>query len=212
MTPQDIETLFTRPDGSYAFARWGRPISPIVFGVEDNTLSVIKGAIEAVATLAGHALAETDPELGSNMMWFFFREWDELSTVPDLGKLIPNLPELVGRLKAAEANQYRMFMFDQSGAIKMAFVFMRMDESLSELPAETLALGQVVQAFLMWSDQAFAKVSPLAIVPETGVTVLRPEIANVIAAAYDPILPQAAQDPAHALRLFARSQAAPVTE
>ena len=52
MTPDQIEALFTRSDGTYAFARWGRPIAPIVFGVQDETLSVVKGAWEAVATLA----------------------------------------------------------------------------------------------------------------------------------------------------------------
>jgi len=61
MTPQDIEALFTRSDGRYGFARWGRPIAPIVFGVQDETLSIVKGALEAVVTLAGHHMAETDP-------------------------------------------------------------------------------------------------------------------------------------------------------
>lgn len=204
MTPDQIEALFTRPDGDYAFARWGRPIAPIVFGVDDATLSVVKGAIEAVVTLAGHHIGETDPELGSNMMWFFLRDWDELASVPDLDQLIPNLPALLGRLNEAGANQYRMFMFDEVGAIKAAFVFLRMDKDLSDMPAETLALGQVVQTILLWADGAFAETSPLAVMPENGVTILRPEIAGVIAAAYDKILPDAAQNPSHALRMFAR--------
>ena len=63
LTPDQIEALFTRSDGTYAFARWGRPIAPIVFGVTDEALSVIKGAWEAVAMLAGHTMAETDPQL-----------------------------------------------------------------------------------------------------------------------------------------------------
>ena len=42
MTPQDIETLFTRSDGTYLCARWGRPIAPMVVGVQDETLAVIK--------------------------------------------------------------------------------------------------------------------------------------------------------------------------
>jgi hypothetical protein len=36
---------------------------------------------------------------------------------------------------------------------------------------------------------------------------LRPEIAAVIRAAYDPVLPVAATDPSHALRLAARMEA-----
>ena len=126
LTPEEITRLFTRPDGSYAFARWGRPIAPIVFGVEDETLTVVKGAIEAVATLAGHKMAETDPELGSNLMFFFFRDWDELLAVPDLDRMIPELQTLVPRLSAADASQYRAFRFDDQGAIQAAFVFLRM--------------------------------------------------------------------------------------
>ncbi len=203
MTPQDIETLFTRSDGQYAFARWGRPIAPIVFGVEDETLSIVKGALEAVVTLAGHHMAETDPELGSNMMVFFFREWDELTDVPDLDKLIPELEPLVGKLKDAQANQYRLFRFDQSGAIKACFVFLRMDKAMAKLPAETLALQQVAQSVLLWSDMAFREQSPLALT-ENGATILRPDIAGIIRAAYDQVMPVAANDPTHALRLFAR--------
>ncbi|WP_323785641.1 hypothetical protein [Thalassovita sp.] len=205
MTPQEIETLFTRADGQYAFARWGRPVAPIVFGVDDATLKVVKGAIEAVAALAGHDIAETDPELGSNMMLFFFREWDELLEVPDLDKLIPDLAALVARLKAADANQYRAFRFDDQGGIQAAFAFLRMDAQLSELPAETLALSQVVMLMLQWSERAFSEASPLAVAG--GTTILRPDIAGVVRAAYDPVLPVAAQDPSHALRLFARIQA-----
>ena len=203
MTPQDIEALFTRSDGSYGFARWGRPIAPIVFGVRDETLSIVKGALEAVVALAGHKMAETDPELGSNLMVFFFRDWKELPEVPDLDKLIPELGPLVDRLKAAGGNQYRLFRFDDSGAIKAAFVFLCMDRDMAKLPAETLALQQVAQTMLLWSDRAFRTSSPLA-VTEGGATILKPEIAGVIRAAYDPVMPVAAADPSHALRLSAR--------
>jgi hypothetical protein len=205
MTPAEIESLFTRRDGTYAFARWGRPIVPIVFGVEDETLGIVKGAIEAVVALAGHKMAETDPELGANLMFFFFREWEELLEVPDLGQLVPNLAGLVGQLKAAQANQYRAFRFDDAGAIQASFVFLKMDTQLSAMPAEELALGQVVQSILLWSDQAFSQRSPLAVVGENAV--LRPDITGVIRAAYDQVMPVAANDPAHALRLFARVQA-----
>lgn len=206
MKPEEIEALFTRADGSYAFARWGRPIAPIVFGVQDDTLATLKGAIEAVAVLAGHQMAETDPELGSNLMFFFFREWEELLQVPDLERLIPGLSDLVGRLQAAGANQYRAFRFDADHAIQAAFVFLRMDDQLSDMPAETLALSQAAQVMLLWGEQAFADRSPLAVLPDTGATILRPEIAGVIAAAYDRMMPVAAQDASHALRLFARLQ------
>ena len=202
MDVTDVEQLFTRADRSFAFARWGRGLAPVVFGVEDETLGVIKGAIDAVCRLAGHEMSDGDAELGSSFMWFFFRDWDELLEVPRLGDMVPDLEPLVGRLKDADANQYRAFRFDDAGAIKACFVFLRMDDSLSALPADTLALSQATQSMLLWSDTAFKTQSPLALVGET--TVLRPEIGQVIAAAYDPILPVSSQDPTHALRMSAR--------
>lgn len=203
MTADEIEALFTRSDGRYLCARWGRPVAPIVFGVEDSTLSVVKGAFEAVCTLAGHQMAETDPELGANVMVFFFRDWNELLAVPDLDRLIDGLAPLVGRLQAAGANQYRVFRFDKAGAIRACFVFLRMDDQLAAVPAETLALNQVVQSMLLWSDTAFTDRSPLART-DSGAVILHPEIAAVIRAAYDPVMPPVAQDPSHALRLSAR--------
>ncbi len=202
MTPQDIEKLFTRDSGDFVFARWGRPLSPVVFGVDDATLSVIKGALEAVCVLSGHKMAETDPELGSNLMMFFFKEWAELPEVPGLDRLVPDLGPLVEKLEAVDANQYRLFRFDEAGAIKACFVFLRMDEHLSSVPAQTLALSQIVQSFLLWSDVAFKDRSPLAVADQT--TILRPDIAELLRAAYDPVLPSAAQEASHALRLFAR--------
>ena len=206
MTPEDIEAHFTRGDGSFLFARWGRPIVPIVFGVDDATLAVVKGAVEAVVGLAGHQMAETDPELGANLMFFFFRDWDELLQVPDLDRLIPDLDPLVDRLKSADANQYRIFRFDEGGAIRACFVFLRMDAALSDVPAETLALSQMVQTILLWSDTAFTDRSPLAALPEGGV-ILRPEIGDLIRVSYDPVLPPVARDASHALRLSARLEA-----
>lgn len=203
MTPQEIERLFTRSDGTYLCARWSRPIVPIVFGVDDATLAVMKGACEAVVTLAGHKMAETDPEMGANLMVFFLRDWQELREVPDLTDLVPELASVLDRLEADGANQYRAFRFEQDGAIRACFIFLRMDAALSEMPAETLSLAQMVQAILLWSDCAFTTRSPLVRAPD-GLTVLRPEIAGVIRAAYDPVLPNAGQDPSHALRLAAR--------
>ena len=202
MTSHEIEALFTRSDGSYLFARWARPIAPVVFGVDEATLSVVKGACEAVCALAGHDVAETDPELGSNLMVLFFRDWKELLEVPKLGEMIPDLEPLVARLVAAKAYQYRVFRFDDAGAIKASFVFLRMDAALAEVPAEALALGQMVQVIVLWSDQAFQERSALAMAE--GHTVLRPDIADVIRAGYDKVMPVVARDASHALRIAAR--------
>lgn len=203
MTPDEVTALFTRSDGSYAFARWGRPIVPIVFGVEDESIAVVKGAIEALVTLAGHKMAETDPEFGANLMVFFLRDWAELAETPNLDRLIPELPELVTRLEAAEANQYRLFRFDQAGGIKAAFVFLKYDTHLAAVSAQTLALSQMVQTMVLWSDQAFIGASPLVAV-DGGEPMLRAEIADVIRAGYDPVMPVMARDASHGLRLAAR--------
>lgn len=205
MTPDELRALFARPDGSYLCARWGRPIVPVVFGVDDATLATVKGAIEAVVALAGHRMAETDPELGANLMVFFFRDWSELPEVPNLDRLIPDLGPLCARLQQADASQYRAFRFDEGGAIRAVFAFVRMGAALSDMPAADLALAQAAQAILCWGDRAFAETSPLAQVGASGgPVILRPEIAGVIRAAYDPILPAVARDASHALRLAAR--------
>ena len=202
MDASEVEQFFTRADGTYLCARWGRPIVPVVFGVEDQTIGMLKGAFEAVCTLAGHQMAETDPELGVNVMMFFCRDWDELVAVPDLDRLVPELRALVSRLIKADANQYRIFRFDDAGAIKACFIFLCMDDNLADVPAETLALSQAVQSIVLWSDVAFRDASPLALVD--GVAVLRPDIAGVIRAVYDPVMPAVAHDATHALRVSAR--------
>lgn len=202
MTPEQVQTFFTRSDGSYLFARWGRPIVPVVFGVEDATLSVVKGAIEAVVTLAGHKMAEHDPELGANLMVFFFRDWAELPQVPHLDRLVPDLAPLCARLEAAGANQYRFFRFDPDGAIKAGFVFLRMDAHLEAIAAQDLALAQAAQVICLWSDRAFAEVSPLALTD--GQVILRPDVAGIIRAGYARHMPVVARDASHALRLAAR--------
>ena len=200
----EIEPLFTRADGTYLCARWGRPIVPVVFGVEDETVSLLKGAFEAVCVLSGHQMDELDGELGVNVMMFFCRDWDELTAVPDLDRLVPELSALVGRLIKADANQYRIFRFDDAGAIQACFIFLRMDEKLAAVPADTLALSQAVQAIVLWSDVAFSATSPLAMID--GNAVLRPDIAGVIRAVYDPVMPAVANDASHALRLAARME------
>ncbi|MEM9709990.1 MAG: hypothetical protein AAF871_14505 [Pseudomonadota bacterium] len=204
MTPEDLTTYFTRADGTFIFARWGRPLAPVVFGVEDATLSTVKGALEAVVALADHKMAETDPELGANLLIFFVKSWQELLDAPGMGKLVPDLIPLVDTLRARQANQYRIFRFDETGAIKAAFVFLKIDAALADVPAETLALSEAAQTILLWSDTAFKSSGPLAELPDGKGSVLRPDIAAIIRAAYDPVLPGMSEDPAFALRIHGR--------
>jgi hypothetical protein len=136
-------------------------------------------------------------------MLFFLRDWAELPQVPHLDRLVPGLEALCARLEAAGANQYRLFRFDGAGAIRACFAFVRLDAHMEAVPAGTLALNQAVQAILLWSDRAFGAEAPLVRAGD-GPAVIRPAIAAVIRAAYDPVLPAMARDPSHALRLHAR--------
>ncbi|MBL4811567.1 MAG: hypothetical protein JKX69_04230 [Rhodobacteraceae bacterium] len=200
--PSQIAALFGGED-SYHFARWGRPIVPVIFGVDDATLGVLKAGLSAVASLAGVTISDIDSELGANLMVFFCREWAELAEVSDLDGLVPDFAALMGRLKAGDAQQYRYFRFDEDGAIKAAFVFLRLDGDLAAQPVEDMALDQAVKVLLLWGKNAFTSRSSLARLPD-GSGVLRPDFATLIAVSYDPILPPASQDSAHAFRLFGR--------
>lgn len=203
MTPQQIETLFTGP-GGYAFARWGRPIAPVIFGIDSDSLDVVKAAIEAVVLASGHRMTELDPELGANLMVFFLRDWSELAAVDNLDRMLPGLPALVERLSAADASQFRTFRFDEAGTIKAAFVFLRMSGSLAEQPAADLGLEQAVKCMLAWAPDAFAETTPLVRAEGGDAAMLAPDYVNLLAAAYEPAMPGAAADPSHALRLYAR--------
>jgi hypothetical protein len=198
-----IEAYFTRSDGKYIFARWGRPIAPVVFGIQDETLITLKTAIQSMVGLANHELAETDPELGSNALFFFFLSWDELLEVKNLDKIIPDLGNLVERLKSIQANQYRFFRFDADGGIKAVFTFICMDENLSSVSAEVLCLNQVVHMILLWSDDAFKHKSP-TLFAKNGRVILNPIIGEIIRAVYEPTMPLFSDDKSHALRAQAR--------
>ncbi|MDM7459838.1 MAG: hypothetical protein P3W94_010960, partial [Paracoccus sp. (in: a-proteobacteria)] len=62
MPPQVIENLFTRADGSFLCARWGRPVAPVIFGLADDSLDIFRAAFRAGFAHARHPVTETDPE------------------------------------------------------------------------------------------------------------------------------------------------------
>lgn len=200
-----IERLFTRNDGTYGFARWGRPIAPVVFGVDDETLHYLKAAIAQTVAVTGGTLTETDPELGANFMWFFCSEWDEVTEVPDLEKLVPDLQNLVTGLKQKNVNEHRMFIFDNDGAIKMCLLFLRMKGQIADMPVQVLATGETLQSLLTWAEDAFYNQSPIALVKENGICIVKPQFAALVRGAYDPVMPTAAKDASHALRLHPRT-------
>lgn len=187
MTAEQIAALFTRPDGTFLCARWGRPVAPVIFGLADESLDIFRGAIRAGFAHARHPLADTDPDMGANLMLFFVRDWAELADVPDLDRLT-DAPGLPGRLADADADQYRMFRFDADGGIRACLGFLRMSGPLAESHPAQLAEAQFMRCALTFARD---------IAPSAG-------MAALIRAAYDPVLPVAATDAAHALRLAAR--------
>jgi hypothetical protein len=57
--------------------------------------------------------------------------------------------------------------------------------------------------FLLWSDDAFKEKSP-TLITSNGVIILRPLIADIVRAVYEPTMPVVSTDKSHALRAQAR--------
>lgn len=198
-----VEAQFTRRDGSFRFARWGRPLVPVIVGTNDEGCQIFEGGVHAVARIAGLEVGELDPDLGANFLVFLVNDWAELTEAPNLVRLIPNLADLIANLTAHEANQYRVFNFTEEGAIRLCITMLRYDEELQKVSAQTLAVGQALQGMLLWSDKAFMDESPIA-VTDDGLCVVKPMFADLLRIAYDPALPDTASDPSLALRIAAR--------
>lgn len=186
-TPHPLATLFTRADGSFLCARWGRPLAPVIFGLAEDQLPLFHDVFAAVVRDAGVTLAETDPEMGANLMVFFCRDWDELADLPDLDRLT-GLPDLPARLAGENADSYRLFRFDADGGIRACLSFVRITGAFCDLHPAALGERLAVNAMLTFARE----VTPSA------------HLREVIRAAYAPVLPVAARDAAHALRLAAR--------
>ena len=187
LTAPEIEALFTQPDGAFLCARWGRPVAPVVFGLDDASLAVFKTALTAVFAHARHPLAETDPEMGANLMIFAVGDWADLAGLPDFDRLT-GLPDLPARLDAESADRYRLLRFDQQGGIRACFSFLRLTGALADAHPAQLAEDVGVNATLSFARH----VTPSA------------DLATLIRAAYDPALPVCARDASFALRLAAR--------
>ena len=176
---------------------------PVVVGTNDEGCRIFEGGIQAVAGLAGLEVGELDPDHGANFMVYLVNDWAELVEAPNLVRLLPGLDGLIARLTREGANQYRVFAFDEAGAIRLCVTLLRYDAELQAVSAQTLAVGQAVQGVLLWSDQAFADESPLEI-DEDGLCTVKPDFAALLRAAYDPVLPGMAEEATMALRLAAR--------
>jgi len=187
LTADQIQTLFTKSDGSFLCARWGRPVAPVIFGLADETLDIFRSVIRAGFNHARHPVVETDPEMGANLMVFFVRDWAELAEVPDLAELT-GIADLPSRLAGQSADQYRLFRFDDNGAIRACMVFLNMSGTLADAHPAALAERVTMQSALTFATDFTAD----------------EKMAALIRAAYDPVLPVAVDQPAHAMRLAAR--------
>ena len=203
MNTKEISDLFLR-EGKYHFARWSKPISPVVFGVDDESLTAIKVAFSDLLLMTPLQLSDFDKELGANLLIFFCSEWSELSEIPNLSKLIPELSTLLDTLNETGSNQYRTFSFTPNGAINVVIVLLKYDSELSSVSTQTLATSQMLQSLLLWAPDAFKDHSPIVRVKETNRCVLKPFYTALVRAAYDPTLPDYSIDQSHALRLQAR--------
>lgn len=187
LTADAIAALFTGTGGRFLCARWGRPVAPVVFGLADETLAVFRAALVAALRHAGHPLAETDPDSGANWLCFAVRDWQELAGLPDLDRMT-GLPDLPARLMGQAADSYRLFRFDEAGAIRACFTFLHLGGAQGQAHPGALAEATAMNSLLTWARE----VTP------------SPALAALVRAAYDPVLPAVARDASHGLRLAAR--------
>lgn len=201
-----IQALFG--GDAFKFARWGGAICPIVVGLDDKGARLFEEAIGAVVDLAGAKMEEIDPEMGANMFIYVMSDWSNATIAPNLGSFIPDLPALVERLNEANANRYRVFAFDDQGAIRASITMLRYDAQMQEAPVDYIALTEAMLAMLVFDERGVSEDRPVVMAKfeddEEARAILNPWHARLLKAAYDPTIPAGSKDPALAMRLAAR--------
>lgn len=201
-----IKALFGG-DG-FKFARWGCPLAPVVIGLDEAGARLFGEAVKLVAGVAGAEIEEIDPEMGANFLIYVMQDWAHAARAPNLPNFLPDLPALIERLNAADANRYRVFAFDDQGAIRAAITLLRYDEQMRAAPVDYIALTEAALGMLVYDEAGAAADRPVAMARFEGDdeprAVLAPWHARLIRAAYDPTIPAGSRDPALAMRLAAR--------
>lgn len=201
-----IQALFG--GDAFKFARWGGAICPIVVGLDEKGARLFEEAISAVADLAGAKMEEIDPEMGANMFIYVLSDWSNAALAPNLGNFIPDLPALVERLTEANANRYRVFAFDDQGAIRASITMLRYDEQMQEAPVDYIALTEAMLAMLVFDERGVSEDRPVVMAKfeddDEARAILNPWHGRLLKAAYDPTIPAGSKDPALAMRLAAR--------
>ncbi|MEM7268543.1 MAG: hypothetical protein AAF401_04740 [Pseudomonadota bacterium] len=205
-TADRIQALFGGE--AFKFSRWGGGITPVVVGLDDKGVQLFEEAIGAVAEVAGVEIEEIDPEMGANMMVYIMSDWAHAAQAPNLPNFIPELPALIARLSAANANRYRVFAFDDAGAIRASITLLRYDEQMQAAPVDYIALTEAALAMLVYDEQGVAADRPIVMAKfddeEDARAIMAPFHARLLQAAYDPTIPSGSNDPSLALRLAAR--------
>ena len=200
-----IQRLFGGDE--FKFARWRGPVCPVIVGVDDKSVRLFEEAIRAIAEVAGAEIDEIDPELGANFQIYVFGSWDQAKRAPNLPNFLPDLDDLIGRLTEANANRYRVFAFDDAGAIRAAITLLRYDEQMQAAPVDYIALTEATLGMLVFDEVGVANDRPIVMARfENGDAraILTPWHAKLLKAAYDPAIPAGSKDPNLALRLAAR--------
>ncbi|MEX2518471.1 MAG: hypothetical protein WD969_03965 [Paracoccaceae bacterium] len=193
---------------TFKFARWGCAIAPAVIGLDEPGGRLFGEAIKLVANVAGVQMEDIDQEMGANFLIYVMQDWAHASRAPNLPGFLPDLPALIERLQAASANRYRVFAFDDQGAIRAAITLLRYDDQMRAAPVDYIAMTEAALGMLVYDEAGVAADRPVVMtrLDEDGEAraALSPWHARLLRAAYDPAIPAGSKDPALALRLAAR--------
>ncbi|MFV0473149.1 MAG: hypothetical protein ACK5MQ_02760 [Pikeienuella sp.] len=192
---------------AFKFARWGCPIAPTVIGLDDAGTRLFAEAVKLVAGVASAEIEDIDPEMGANFLIYVMQDWAHASRAPNLPNFLPDLPALIERLTEADANRYRVFAFDDQGAIRAAITLLRYDEKMRAAPVDYIALTEAALGVLVYDEAGISADRPVimaGIGEDAPRAALDPWHARLIRAAYDPTIPAGAKDPSLAMRLAAR--------
>lgn len=214
-----IRQLFTRsaesvegapedPAQRFRFARWGRPLAPVVLGLDEESAEAARAAVVEAAEAAGVGAVDEDPDLEANFLICVCEKWSQLKSISGLDRLIPDLERLLTLLSAVGANQYRIFRVAPEEGISFAVTLVRFDESVAGLSAQAIGATQAAHGLLMWSDEAFAEDAPVAI-NRSGRGVIKTFHAKLLKAAYGEDAPSTSEDPNLADQLAAAMAAMP---
>ena len=145
--------------------------------------------------------------MGANFMVYVMSDWAHATRAPNLPNFLPDLPALIQRLTEANANRYRVFAFDDAGAIRAAITLLRYDEQMQAAPVDYIALTEAALGMLVYDEAGVAADRPVVMArfeDDDARAIMSPWHAMLLRAAYDPAIPAGSKDPALAMRLAAR--------